>query len=97
MVAAVVAYYIIPDLPADARFLTADEKKIARRRLLVVTEVGEDAGVMREEEEVGVKWREVLMALRDLGNWVTAVSVSSARLAPHTVWLTRVEGDVLLL
>lgn len=84
MVAAVVAYYIVPDLPADARFLTADEKKIARRRLLVVTEGGEDAGVMREEEEMGLKWREVLMALKDVGNWVTAVSIPSARLAPTT-------------
>lgn len=85
MVAAVAAYYIIPDLPADARFLTADEKKIARRRLLVVTEGGEDTGVMREEEEMGVKWREVLMALRDVGNWVTAVSILSARLTLTTL------------
>lgn len=83
MVAAVVAYYIIPDLPADARFLTADEKKIARRRLLVVTEGGEDPGLMKEEERSGVKWREVLMAFRDPGNWVTAVSISSARLATY--------------
>lgn len=85
MVAAVAAYYIIPDLPADARFLTPDEKKIARRRLLVVTEGGEDAGVMREEEEMGVKWREVLMAFRDVGNWVTAVSISSAPPMPTTL------------
>lgn len=83
MIAAVVAYYIIPDLPADARFLTADEKKIARRRLLVVTEGGEDSGLMKGEEEPGVKWREVLMAFRDLGNWVTAVSIPSARLAVY--------------
>lgn len=81
MIAAVVAYYIVPDLPADARFLTADEKKIARRRLLVVTEGREDSGLMKEEEELGVKWREVLMAFKDVGNWVTAVSISSVRLA----------------
>ncbi|RPB08987.1 MFS general substrate transporter [Morchella conica CCBAS932] len=77
MIAAVFAYYIIPDLPSDARFLTTDEKKIARRRLLVVTDEGDHsvAATMREEEDhqSGVRWSEVFAALRDGGNWIVAL------------------------
>lgn len=77
---AIVSYYHIPDSPADASFLTAEQKEIARRRLLVVRDGdGEDEGVgegdvMAEEESRGVKWGQVWRAVKDLGNWNTAVS-----------------------
>jgi hypothetical protein len=77
MVMAVVSYYHIPDSPADCGFLTADQKKIARRRLLVVRDGDEGEEVVEDDDEGKLKWAQVWFAIRDLGNWVTAVSILS--------------------
>jgi hypothetical protein len=74
IVAAICAYYFIPDSPADARFLDRDQKKIARRRLLVVHDDEEGTGtVMATEEGRGLRWTEVRKAFSDPGNWITAL------------------------
>ncbi|KAG0126012.1 major facilitator superfamily domain-containing protein [Tuber indicum] len=74
IVMAVISYYHIPDSPADAGFLTLEQKKIARRRLLVVRDGDgdEEEVIMGEEEGRGVRWGQVWNAIKDVGNWVTA-------------------------
>lgn len=76
MVMAIVSYYRIPDSPADAGFLTPEQKKIARRRLLVVRDGDDEEVIMGEEEDRGVRWGQVWNAIKDVGNWVTAVGVA---------------------
>ncbi|KAA8895619.1 major facilitator superfamily domain-containing protein [Sphaerosporella brunnea] len=74
LITGICAYYMIPDSPADAYFLDRDQRKIARRRLLVVRDDEEDTGtVMATEEGRGVRWNEVWKAFRDPGNWITAL------------------------
>ncbi|PWW74276.1 MFS general substrate transporter [Tuber magnatum] len=74
MIMAVISYYRIPDSPADAGFLTLEQKRIARRRLLVVRDGdGDEEVIMGEEEGRGVRWGQVWNAIRDVGNWITAV------------------------
>ncbi|KAI5812936.1 major facilitator superfamily domain-containing protein [Pyronema omphalodes] len=74
IIAGVCAYYLIPDTPAECRFLERDQKKIARRRLLVVRDDEEDTGtVISTEEGRGLRWKEVWKAFGDLGNWITAL------------------------
>lgn len=88
MVMAVVAWYWIPDNPGDARWLNEDEAKIARRRLLRVVDGDGDVGGYEEEgeeEERGVNFRQVVEALRDGKNWITAVSFLS-RVFSLLVW-----------
>ena len=61
-----VAFYFLPDAPDKARFLTAEEKLIAKAR--GVRQVG-------EVERVGSPvWKEVGLALLDTKCWFTAVS-----------------------
>lgn len=61
-----VAFYFLPDAPDKARFLTAEEKLIAKAR--GVRQVG-------EVERVGSPvWKEVGLALLDAKCWFTAVS-----------------------
>jgi len=78
MVMAIVSYYRIPDSPADAGFLTPEQKKIARRRLLVVRDGDDEEVIMGEEEGRGVRWGQVWHAVKDVGNWVTAVGIIGA-------------------
>jgi MFS family permease len=74
IIAGICAYYFIPDTPAECRFLERDQKKIARRRLLVVRDDEEDTGtVISTEEGRGLRWKEVWKAFGDLGNWITAL------------------------
>ena len=61
-----VAFYFLPDAPDKARFLTAEEKLIAKAR--GVRQVG-------EVERVGSPvWKELGLALLDAKCWFTAVS-----------------------
>jgi len=76
IVMAIISYYRIPDSPADAGFLTPEQKKIARRRLLVVRDGDDEEVIMGEEEGRGVRWGQVWNAIKDVGNWVTAVGVA---------------------
>ena len=69
LILAVVAFFFLPDSPDKARFLTEDEKLIAKAR--GVRQVGD------VEKRVGVvAWKDVLAALLDPKCWFTAVSVS---------------------
>ena len=73
LVAGTCAYYLVPDSPAEANFLDRDQRKIARRRLLVVRDDDEDVGtVLGQDEGRGLRWKEVWKAFGDTGNWVTA-------------------------
>ena len=60
-----VAYFFLPDEPSKARFLTDEEKKVAKAR--GVRQVG---GVQRVG---GIVWKEVGAALLDLKCWFTAL------------------------
>ena len=67
IVMAPVAFFFLPDTPAKARFLTEEEKVVAKAR--GVRQVG---GI----ERVGsVDWKDVRATLLDLKAWFTAVSV----------------------
>lgn len=64
----VIAYFFLPDTPETARFLSRDEKVVARAR--GVRQVGEEV-----DHRLGhLRWAHVLEALLDWKNWVTAVS-----------------------
>ena len=74
IIAGIFAYYLIPDSPSDVIFLSHDQRKIARRRLLVVRDDEEDTGtVVGYEEKGGLRWGEVRQALGDASNWITAL------------------------
>lgn len=74
LIAGVCAFYLIPDSPSDARFLSRDQRKIARRRLLIVRDDEEDTGVVGYEEEGReLRWKEVWKAVGDASNWITAL------------------------
>ncbi|KAF2402431.1 MFS transporter-like protein [Trichodelitschia bisporula] len=62
---AVVTFFFLPDTPDTARFLTEDEKHVARARAI------RQAG---REKRVGIiQWREVGIALLDPKAWFTAL------------------------
>jgi MFS family permease len=66
--AAILAWFFVPDSAATARFLTEEEKEVARARTLQQT--GET------EREGKVQWKELLETLADPKAWFTAVSIS---------------------
>lgn len=73
------AYFFLPDSPAHARFLTAEEKLVAKAR--GVRQVG-------EVERVGsLDWKDIGATLLDLKAWVTSVShVIDIFLATNSLW-----------
>lgn len=66
ILAAPLAWYFLPDSPTKARFLTEEEKEVARAR--VIRQHG------HVEENSKVNFREILQTLCDLKAWLTAVS-----------------------
>ncbi|OQE25398.1 hypothetical protein PENSTE_c006G01172 [Penicillium steckii] len=62
--AAILAWYFVPDTPASARFLTEEEKDVARARGL------QQAG--EADREGKVQWKELAMTLLDAKAWFTA-------------------------
>lgn len=65
---AAVTFFYLPDSPATAKFLTEEEKVVARAR-----------GVRQAGEAVrvgGINWRDVGAALLDVKCWITAVSLT---------------------
>ena len=60
-----VAYFFLPDTPDKARFLTEEEKVVAKAR--GVRQVGETKRVG------GIVWKEIGLALLDLKCWFTAL------------------------
>ncbi|KAJ5489435.1 hypothetical protein N7539_004325 [Penicillium diatomitis] len=66
--AAILAWFFLPDTPSSARFLTNEEKEVARARAL------QQSG---EAERVGkVQWRELLATLLDVKAWFTALTIA---------------------
>lgn len=71
---AVLAWFYVPDSPLDAKFLTDEEKDVARARAL------QQSG---ETNRTGkIQWKELAMTLLDVKAWLTAVSRTSASLYP---------------
>lgn len=65
---AVVAWVFLPDSPEKARFLTDEEKDVARRR--GVLQVGD------KKRLGGIEWREVGQGLMDVKGWILGVSIN---------------------
>lgn len=63
---ALLAWFFVPDRPSTARFLTEEEKEVARARSL------QQAG--DPERDGKVQWKELLEMLLDAKAWFTAVS-----------------------
>jgi len=66
--AALLAWFFVPDSPASAKFLTEEEKEVARARGL------QQAG--EADREGKVQWKELAMTLLDAKAWFTAVSIN---------------------
>ncbi|KAJ5815476.1 Major facilitator superfamily domain general substrate transporter [Penicillium riverlandense] len=71
--AAILAWFFVPDSPATAKFLTEEEKQVARARALQKT--GES------EEEGKVQWKELLHTLADAKAWFTALMYFSCNVS----------------
>jgi MFS family permease len=67
IIMAPVAWFFVPDSANDAKFLTEEEKEIAKARGL------KQSG--NEEREKGIAWKEIGLTLLDVKPWCTAVSV----------------------
>lgn len=64
--AAILAWFFVPDTPSSARFLTDEEKDVARARAL------QQSGEVERDNKV--QWKELLATLLDVKAWFTAVS-----------------------
>jgi hypothetical protein len=65
---AVVAFFFLPDSPGTAKFLTEEEKDVARRR--GVLQVGADT-----KRVGGLNWKELAEGLKDIKGWILGVSI----------------------
>jgi sugar phosphate permease len=65
---AIVAFFFLPDSPEKAKFLTEEEKDVARRR--GVLQVG--AATKRVG---GIDWKEIVEGLKDIKSWILGVSI----------------------
>ena len=75
IIAAIFAWYQIPDTPNTAWYLSRREKEVARLRLKP------DASTKKlTNEESKLEWREICEALTDLKCWITAVISHMPRL-----------------
>lgn len=63
---ALLAWFFVPDSPSSARFLTEEEKEVARARGL------QQAGDADRESKI--QWKELALTLLDAKAWLTAVS-----------------------
>lgn len=69
---AFVAFYFMPDSPEKARFLNEEEKEAAKAR--AIRQVGQEGAT-----RVGsINLKEVGLALMDVKNWLTAVSLPTS-------------------
>jgi MFS family permease len=67
--AALLAWFCVPDSAVDAKFLTEEEKEVARARSL------QQSGAPDRVSKV--QWKELAMTLLDVKAWLTAVSRSN--------------------
>ncbi|KAJ5375125.1 Major facilitator superfamily domain general substrate transporter [Penicillium concentricum] len=71
--AAVLAWFYLPDSPLDAKFLTEEEKDVARARAL------QQSG---EPDRKGkIQWKELAMTLLDVKAWLTALMYFSCNVS----------------
>lgn len=63
--AAFLAWFFLPDHPSTARFLTAEEKEVARARSIQRSGEGERVS--------GIDWKDIGRTLLDLKAWLVAV------------------------
>lgn len=63
--AALLAWFFVPDSPSSAKFLTEEEREVARARGIQQTG--------QPDREGGVQWKELAQTLLDIKAWVTAV------------------------
>ena len=89
VVVALVAWHYLPDSPDTAVYLTKRQKRVARLRL----RKEKDPSYAAQAERV-VKWTEIVQALADPKNYITAVRAPSLR---RSMRLTEYPGHVLLL
>lgn len=99
IIAGIAAFYMIPDSPGDAWFLNNSQRDIARRRLLVVRDDDEEDdddqhSIMKrilardeEEEGRGIRWSEIWVAMKNPGNWITAVCIMTLLIYSITIIL----------
>ncbi|EPS32047.1 hypothetical protein PDE_07006 [Penicillium oxalicum 114-2] len=71
--AAILAWFFVPDTPSSARFLTDEEKDVARARAL--QQLGE------VERDNKVQWKELLATLLDVKAWFTALMYFSCNVS----------------
>lgn len=69
ILAAFLAWFYLPDHPASARFLTDEEKEIARARGLRKSGEG--------ERVAGIDWTDIGRTLLDVKAWIAAVCCAS--------------------
>lgn len=75
IVAGFATYFVLPDSPEKARFLTAEEKMVAKAR--GIAQVGEE-----EAHRLGsINWHDVGAALLDLKNYFTALMYFSCNVS----------------
>jgi len=72
---AFVAFYFLPDSPEQARFLNAEEREVAKARS--IRQVGQE-GAARVG---GINFKDVLDALLDIKNWLTALMYFSCNVS----------------
>lgn len=65
IIGSILAFLFLPDDPGSARFLTEEEKEVAKNRALRRTG--------QEEQKRGVNWKESLQTFLDLKSWLIAV------------------------
>ena len=82
-----VAWYFLPDSPDKARFLTEEEKAVAKARGVRQAGTANRVG--------GIDWKEVVLALKDPKCWITAVS--AVKLELSDAWLMKDQVHVLQL
>ncbi|KAJ5504440.1 Major facilitator superfamily domain general substrate transporter [Penicillium fimorum] len=71
--AAAVAWFYLPDSPLDAKFLTEEEKDVARARALQQSGEPDRAGK--------IQWKELAMTLLDVKAWLTALMYFSCNVS----------------
>lgn len=71
LLAAILAWFFLPDHPSTARFLTEEEKDVARARSLRRSGEGERVG--------GLNLRELGQTMLDPKPWITAVRIRDSQ------------------
>jgi hypothetical protein len=67
VVMSAVAFFFLPDSPEKARFLTEEEKAVARARGVAQAGAATRIG--------GIDWKEILEGLVDVKGWILGVSL----------------------